>query len=192
MYVEAYLLAGAENARIAAATRYPESVIQAYHDLFFDVRDGLSSPAWICATIFRGSPSTGGHKLDAHGLHLRLAWLGGEELLAMFIQAKRFDAAGLRLVQDVMCTNLMKMGVLLSFSSGIDKETTGLLVTLIGHGRDSGVSEQNVITDNIAQLITETGSLIGLAVPDDTRNLTLSAREPRVYELLNEPAPSPR
>lgn len=192
MYMEAWLLAGAENEVVADQLWCAPEVVQWYHDLFFDVREGLRRPSWVCATIFRGAPHRGLHKTDQHGLHLRLAWLGGLETLKLYIQSKTFDSASVKLIRELMRANLLKCGVDLSFNSGMDADSATFVIALLNEGDQDQSAGKSVIADHIAQLISETSSLIGLAPPDAARNLTLSAREPRVYEQLGEPEPASR
>ncbi len=192
MYMEAWILAGATNEQVADQLWCGPGVVQWYHDLFFAVREGLNRPSWICATIFRGAPHRGLHKTDQHGLHLRLAWLGGYETLKLYVQSKTFDAPSIKLIREFMRANLLKCGVDLSFNSGLDPDSAMFVVSLLNEGKEESGASKSIIADHIAQLISETSSLIGLAPPNAARNLTLGAREPRVYEQLGEPEPATR
>jgi hypothetical protein len=182
--IEAQLLAGASNAEIDARCWCDEEVVQLYHDLFFDVRPGLTHPSWICATVFGSAAHRGAHQKDAHGLLLRIAWFGGLEMLDLYLAGRELKASDLKRFRQLIQTNLARLGLDLSFTGGHDAESTSVLIQLAADPKDSTEADVDATTKAFKQFISELGPSVKLAAPPSVGKVMLPAREPRAHERL--------
>ena len=87
--VEAYLLAGATSRKISRRLGIPPAVIDAYHDLCFDIRSRLRHPDLVVAVAILGSPAGADPQPRRHAAIKLLAYLAGPQPLAKLISPSR-------------------------------------------------------------------------------------------------------
>ncbi len=180
--VDGYLLAGADDQRVADAVWCSTGVISHYHDLFFAVRPALERhQAWIAATVFQGMPHQNAHPTDRAGFYLRVAWLGGVDLYERLLNKGTADRETIRqlvaIMKDVLVRNSIEtsMGV----AGRPDLAPEFLKLSLEGDQEDQSggsLTEKQHLEaiDSFMSQVTMT-----VADPTDERNLKVPAREPR-------------
>ncbi len=182
--VEALLLAGASDAEVAERCWCDDRVAHVYHDLFFDVRGGLHRPSWICAAVFGSAAHRGAHQKDLHGMLLRIAWFGGLTILEPYLAGRSFDPVDAKRFRQLIQSNLARLGLDLSFTSGSDAESTHVLIQLAADPKDSNEQDVDATTKVFKQFLSDLGPSVKLAAVSTGAKVMLPAREPRAHERM--------
>jgi hypothetical protein len=177
--LEAYILAGADDAHISLKTRILPTVASAYHDLFFDIRSGLQAHAWICACVFKNLPYRSLNPHDLPGLLQRFAWLGGKDMLDDLVK----DGITIGTVKDkfrkLLSDCLLKQSVETSMTIGSRTEGVIDALRLVVEGKldDSTDSQDDEVTVALSTFLEDMA--ISVASPAVGSNLKLPAKEVR-------------
>lgn len=187
MCLEALLLAGAHDDQIQEHMWIDGSVIEAYHDIFFCVRPGLNKVAWVCSAVFGGFPHQGAHRSDRHGIALRLAWLGGYDVVETLMKdgfaPDRARVAMLTVMKDTMIKHAMET----SLTLGNSYEVPEWLRIVVESGKDEKVAAADEDLLSAVDTFLD-GYALSVADPTEERNLNLPKREARVadYEVIED------
>lgn len=184
LQVEGYLLAGADNERIAKHLGCTERTVQYYHDVFFDVRWALESDneGWLVAAVFGTLPHHGAHIHDTLGLVHRIAWFGGIDLVERYfkrgLQPEVIKEYVTKFVKDVLGKHVIET-VLAKPSSPEDAEMIRVMY-------DINTKDKDATETPIDKEVEEFLSTLSLSVADVTSksNLLLPERELRDAEIL--------
>jgi hypothetical protein len=191
LFVEGMLLAGAKNEDFAAKVPCAPADVQAYHDLFFDVRPRLEAPAWIVGQLFHGGLYGPMNLRDRAGVVHRLAWMAGPQIFEAYATGNQDPA-----LREKMAERIKDI---------VAKQSLISSMCLAGHGGEVDIEVLRVFID-VDRQIKETVKNIGadessqavlaefvrsvpfkVADPTDVRNLTLPAIEPRAADYLATP-----
>jgi hypothetical protein len=186
LFVEGLLLTGAPNDTIAQHLGCAPEDVQAFHDLFFDVRPHLKHAGWLVGQLFGGSLYQTINPRDKVGQLHRIAWMGGESVFLSYYTGKRVkaDAAVVaELIQDM----IRKQSLLASMCLvGRDEVNIDLVRVFIESTTEDVVNEAAGHDKALADAIFSFTKAIPLTVadPTDERNLKRAARELRAHEYL--------
>lgn len=193
--IEGGLLCGKPPAELESVMGVPAEVIQAYHDLFFDVLPRLDNDGWISAVVFSGFAHAGADQHNYRDLALRTAWIGGWKLFYHLIR-KGFSSE-----QEQELANMLIMSVAARRSSGMiftGGNYPGSMEFIRTYNdmrkaeaKEGGVSDEAMeqgreLLAAFADKVLGTGRKRNIVADiADERNLALPAREPRVsaYEV---------
>lgn len=191
LYVEGHLLAGSANEQIAPRVPCGPDDVQAYHDVFFDIRERRDAPAWIIGQLFQGGLYGPMNLRDRSGVAHRIAWMAGPEIFEAYATGKSnpqiMDVLKDR-IRDMLAKQSLINAMCLSGKGDLDVEVLRIFIDDTNKNiadtvkTAAGSKEANeVILDFLRQV-----PLI-VADPTDPRNLTLDAREPRASHYLAKP-----
>jgi hypothetical protein len=192
LVVEGYLLAGADNAKVATSAWCSEEDVQAYQDSFFDVREGRKHPSWIIETVMGGLPHRAAHPNDITGLIYRYAWLGGIEFMDRFISSDcdisspKVQLRILGLAKELIIRNSFDIAATMAGRSDIAADTLKIALDVDRDSKETRTSGDDAVGRSVSAFMEQLG--ISVADPTDPSNLKPPARELREaeYEVHNE------
>ena len=91
--VEAWLLTGLPSTEIAARCDVTAAVVEAYHELFFDVREKRAAPAWVVCNALGTADLSAVGEGDVDVILKRFALVGGRFVLELVLDAYRHGCA---------------------------------------------------------------------------------------------------
>ena len=91
--LEAWLLTGLPSAEIAAECDVTAAAVEAYHALFFRVRDKLSTPLWVLLNALGTADLSAVGEGDVDVILKRFALVGGRFVLELVLDAYRHGCA---------------------------------------------------------------------------------------------------
>ncbi len=183
LFVEGMLLGEGTNEYVASLNGCGPEDVQAYHDLFFDVRHRLQQPGWVVGQLFQGSLYQQLNPRDRIAQLHRVAWLGGIEVFESFYTG-RYDPE----IRDAMVLRIRDM---------MSKQT------LLASGCGGGSGELNLelmrlFIDDTNKTVADTVSgggqnkELGEAVMGFLSSMTLQVADPKLPANLTLPAREPR
>ncbi len=193
LFVEGMLLANATNDTTADMAACDPQDIQAFHDLFFDVRPRLEKPGWLVGQLFGGSLYGAINPRDKVAQLHRIAWLGGEEVFVSYYSGQYNPNLGNQLA-DLVRGMLAKQSLLASMCiTGRDEINIDVLRVFLEATQKDVANVVANGSDEKAAAILDFIQSVPLTVADPTNqaNLALPAREPRANDYLTAPASSP-
>lgn len=187
LFIEGLLLADQDFSGIADEVGADPEDIEAYHDLFFDVKDKLHKPGWLVARLFQGGLYAPISTRDRVGIMHRLAWLAGAAVFRSYYTGAR-DVTIQQNTRDIMNDILIKQGTISAMCIGgrgeLDIEVIRVCVEdtkrraaeVIGGGADTAT------TNAIMQFLGGLNDHMGVGDHKAVKNLNLPAREPRAAD----------
>ena len=191
-FCEGLLLAGADNAEIARHMGCHPGDVQAFHDLFFDVRPYRENAGWVVARLFGGSLYSSVSHRDVVGKLHRIAWLGGPHVFLAYYTGVR-EAFVTTEVQDLVKDVLRKQSLLTSMSvSGNDESAVEILRLMLEDSTKDVASVAAGGDEQTANAMLGFLKTMTLTIADPTveANQQLPARELRAHEFLVKDAPA--
>ena len=91
--LEAWLLTGLPSTEIAAECDVTAAVVEAYHALFFDVREKRAAPAWVVCNALGTADLSAVGEGDVDVILKRFALVGGRFVLELVLDAYRHGCA---------------------------------------------------------------------------------------------------
>lgn len=188
--IEGGLLCGRESSELEQVMGVPAEVIDAYHDMFFDVRPRLDNDGWISSVVFGGFAHIGADSRDARGLALRTAWIGGWDLFYHLIRkgftTQQEQDLTKMLIESVSCRRASGM----AFTAGNYPGSMEFIRTYLDMSKkaedqdaSAAAAEGRQLLTAFAERVLGTGRKRQLVADiGDERNLQLPAREPRVAQ----------
>lgn len=189
LFVEGLLLTGANNDLVAQMIGCDPVDVQAFHDLFFDVRQRLDKPGWVVAQLFGGTLYGSVNPRDKVAQLHRVAWLGGPEIFLSFYSGRWSPEIG-RSLNDIIRGVLAKSSLLASMCMvGRDELNIDVLRVFLESTQDDIAKvAANGSEEQAAAIIGFIRSVpLTVADPTDPSNLKLPAREKRAFEYLEAP-----
>lgn len=187
--LEGFILTGASNEEISEHNWIDPSVVQDYHDIFFDVREGLKRPGWICSAVFNGMPHKGAHAGDQIGMAHRFAWFGGFDLFKRMVTQGLAPAETQEVLKSITRDVLMKTSVESALSYGSRGDIAHEYMRM-AFNKDNFENEEKSLDTDYEKAIDAFFSGIGISVADSTdqRNLEAPKQEPREadYEVVKD------
>ncbi len=189
LFVEGLLLAGAPNELVADMSACDPEDVQAFHDLFFDVRPRLDKPGWVVAHLFGGTLYGAINPRDKVAQLHRIAWLGGEDVFLSYYSGEWNPKLGNNLAALIKGV-LAKQSLLASMCiTGRDEINIDVLRVFLETTKEDiaktvggGSKEQEAAVMEFIKSVPLT-----VADPTDQRNLNLPAREKRAHDYLEAP-----
>lgn len=189
--VEGGLLCGKAGHDLEPVMGIPADVIDAYHDMFFDVGERLDNDGWISAVVFGGFAHSGADAKNARDIALRTAWIGGWELFYHlirkgFTEQQEKDLTRM-LIESVSCRRASAM----VFTAGNYPGSMEFIRTYMAMTADTedaadgneAAAEGRELLKAFAERVLGTGRKRDLVADiGDESNLTLPAREKRVAD----------
>lgn len=188
-FIEGMLLAGVTPEEFVSKYNYGQTasvdVIEAYRDLFFDVRDRLDQHGWIVECLFNGSLYSGISRRDTAAVMHRVAWLGGPEVFTSFYTRRpdpRLRTNLVELMRDMMHRQSVITSMCLVHTP--ETELQSIKTLLDDTYKLVGDTVADATTAETAKAVKSFLSGLSMEVADATAeaNLTLPAREPRVAD----------
>lgn len=195
LYMEGALLTDASMDTIAADLACDVTDVDAFHDVFFDVKPRLTSPAWVVSNLFQGSLYAGLSVKDRVGQLRRVAWLGGFDIFRSYYTGNKDPSLRGKIgecIRDMLAKQSFLVAGCINGGAEINMQmlsvylddTQKQLANAVGGGSDE-------MGDILMKFITSFP--MEVADPSNPANLNLPAREPRGHELRaevkNAPAP---
>ncbi len=180
------ILADSNDDTIANLAACDSADIQAFHDLFFDVRSRLMKPGWVVAQLFGGSLYGSINPRDRVAQLHRIAWLGGQDIFLSYYSGD-WNPTLATDMSDLIKSVLAKQSLLASMCMvGRDEVNIDVLRVFLETTKEDvartaagGDEEQSRAILGFLKSIPLT-----VADPTDERNLTLPAQEKRAHEYL--------
>jgi hypothetical protein len=180
------LISDADYAYTASLVGCEVDDVRSYHDLFFDVKPRLGSPAWVVANLFQGALYQTMNTRDRIAQMHRLAWLGGTPVFEAYYTGRYDDEIVKKVAHSIRDIMAKKSLLLVGCTEGGD-ETKMELIRIFMDDTSKKISEVMGgagAEKEYGQAVISFLSNIPMRVvdPRDPANLTLPAREPRVAE----------
>jgi hypothetical protein len=185
-FIEGLLLTGAPNPMVANLVGCDPEDVQAFHDLFFDVRARLDKPGWIVAQLFEGALYSNVNSRDKVGQLHRVAWLGGPDVFLAFYSSAS-DPMTRKAIQEIQAGILTKCSLLASMNLvGRDEINVDLVRITLEAAKEDVAAAVAGGDEEVAQTMLSFIKSVPLLVADPTveANLSLPAREKRAHEYL--------
>ncbi len=205
--LESAILSGMDSEEVSRYTQTHQEAVQAYHDVFFDVRPFLErsdeGAGWIADELFGGHTFRFGSEKDEDLLLHRLSWLGGPLVYRAFLafgDSKELEQAFSDRIVETM-RGIMKRQMLLLPLLAAQKGEQGLeLLRIALEATASTITVQKpaheAALERLRSGITAFIDKVPLSVADPTRPsnvLSADGSEPRARDLFKEfnDAPTP-
>jgi hypothetical protein len=181
--LEAYLLTDLAIDEVARECSLPTAVVEAYHELFFDVRGKLQARDWIVSQVILSAPNNHFAGPQPAGIWKYYAYTGGPYVLEVVVAVTQ----GVPLPQSWLGT--------FKINPTLEEQLLRLKYKLMIAIARARTNRQFAAVAKLYQRVCTLSEKIGLPVPKDderialyTRLLTLESRtRPRLDERSSEP-----